>query len=182
MRRHRRERLSWASGLGGKVTATISRPQEGAESRSVILCLDRDRSLPELERLYWDDRFRSYATVVNLAYTGQELDPAREGQVGSALIAAGRSLLAERVRDVLVTLAVLRERNVLGEARPCSSTATVSTASCSCSRPRSCRTTPAWSSTRPWFPTGPDPRSISPPPDCSLPLSLDDPSGPGEGP
>ncbi|WP_406697493.1 CocE/NonD family hydrolase [Singulisphaera sp. Ch08] len=118
VRNHRRERLSWASGLGGGVTATISRPQDGGENGPVILRLDRDRSEPELERLYWADRFRSYATVVDLSYTGQGLEPSREGQVGSALITAGRSLLAERVRDLLVTLTVLRQRDVVGKSRP----------------------------------------------------------------
>jgi hypothetical protein len=70
-----------------------------------------------LERLYWDDRVKGHATVVTLAYTGAGLDATREGQVGSALIASVRSLLAERVRDVLVALLVLRDRGVVADPR-----------------------------------------------------------------
>jgi hypothetical protein len=62
--------------------------------------------------LYWDDRVKGRAVVVTLTYTGAGLDASREGQVGSALLASGRSLLAERVRDLLVALLVLRERGV----------------------------------------------------------------------
>jgi hypothetical protein len=114
----RRERLAWPSGLGGTVTAIVTRPPDGRAGRPVVLHLeDRDRPEPMLERLYWDDRVKGQATVVTLAYTGAGLDANREGQVGSALIASGRSLLAERVRDLLVALLVLRDRGVVADPR-----------------------------------------------------------------
>jgi dienelactone hydrolase len=121
----RRERLSWPSGLGGTVAAVVTRPPEGAGAgrgaaagpRVVIHLEDRDRPEPQLERLFWDDRLKGQAVVVTLAYTGAGLDPGREGEVGSALIASGRSLLAERVRDLLVALLVLRDQGILADSR-----------------------------------------------------------------
>ncbi len=114
----RRERLSWPSGLGGMVTALVARPRGGEGGGRVVIHLeDRDRPEPLLERLYWDDRVKGHAVVVTLAYTGAGLDANREGQVGSALLASGRSLLAERVRDLLVALLVLREHGVRTEPR-----------------------------------------------------------------
>jgi dienelactone hydrolase len=114
----RRERMAWPSGLGGTVAAVITRPQDGAAGgRAVIHLEDRDHPEPQLERLYWDDRIKGHAVVVALAYTGAGLDANREGQVGSALLASGRSLLAERVRDLLVALLVLRERGVVTDPR-----------------------------------------------------------------
>jgi hypothetical protein len=62
--------------------------------------------------LYWDDRVNGHAVLVTLAYTGAALDGNREGQVGSALTASGRSLLAERVRDLRVALLVLRDQKL----------------------------------------------------------------------
>ncbi len=106
-----RERLAWPSGLGGTVTAVVTRPPDDqAGGRVVVHLKDRDRPEPRLEQLYWDDRVKGRAAVVTLAYTGAGLDANREGQLGSALMASGRSLLAERVRDLLVALLVLRER------------------------------------------------------------------------
>jgi hypothetical protein len=114
----RRERLAWPSGLGGTVAAVITRPQDGAAGGRVVLHIeDRDHPEPQLERLYWDDRVKGRAVVVALASTGVGLDVNREGQVGSALLASGRSLLAERVRDLLVALLVLRERGVVVDPR-----------------------------------------------------------------
>src|SRR5437660_530074 len=72
----------------------IPPPGDGPHPRERLGCY-RDGDLP---------------AGATLAYTGAGLDPTREGQVGSALIASGRSLLAERVRDLLVALLFLRER------------------------------------------------------------------------
>lgn len=106
-----RERLSWPSGLGGTVTAVVTRPTDEAGAERVVIHLeDRDRPEPQLERLYWDDRVNGHAFMVTLTYTGAGLDGTREGQVGSALTASGRSLLAERARDLLVALRVLRDQ------------------------------------------------------------------------
>jgi dienelactone hydrolase len=113
-----RERLAWSSGLGGTVSLVVTRPEHpDASSRVVVHLEDRDRPEPQLERLYWDDRVKGRAVVATLAYTGAGLDANREGQVGSALIASGRSLLAERVRDLLVALLVLRDRDVTNDPR-----------------------------------------------------------------
>lgn len=115
-----RLRLSWASGLGGTVSALVSRPTSagsGARSRLVVR-LDRDRQLPQFERLHWDDQVRTSATVVELSYTGRTLPAAQEGQVGSALVASGKSLLAERVRDLLVLLKVLNQERLVTEHTP----------------------------------------------------------------
>jgi hypothetical protein len=96
----------------------MTRPQDGAAMGRVVIHLeDRDHSEAQLERLYWDDRVKGHAVVVALAYTGAGLDANREGQVGSALLASGRSLLAERVRDLLVALLVLRERGIVTDPR-----------------------------------------------------------------
>ena len=80
-----RERLSWPSGLGGAVTALVTRPAGGESELPVVIHLeDRDRPEPQLERLYWNDRVKVHAVLVTLAYTGAALDANREGQVGSA--------------------------------------------------------------------------------------------------
>src|SRR5262249_44357419 len=103
---------------GGSVTAIVTRPPDDRAGGRVVLHLeDRDRPEPMLERLYWDDRVKGQATVVTLAYTGAGLDTNREGLVGSALTASGRSRLAERVRDVLVALLVLRDRWIVADPR-----------------------------------------------------------------
>ncbi|WZO96543.1 prolyl oligopeptidase family serine peptidase [Isosphaeraceae bacterium EP7] len=113
-----RERLSWTSGLGGDVTAVVTRPAGGDEVGQVVIHLeDRDRPEPQLERLYWDDRVKDHAVLVTLAYTGAALDANREGQLGSALTASGRSLLAERARDLSVALLVLRDRGFVTDQR-----------------------------------------------------------------
>jgi dienelactone hydrolase len=113
-----RERLSWPSGLGGAVTAVVARPAGGESAGHVVIHLeDRDRPQPLLERLYWDDRVKGHACVVTLAYTGATLDANREGQVGSALTASGRSLLGERARDLQVALLVLRDRGLVTDHR-----------------------------------------------------------------
>jgi dienelactone hydrolase len=113
-----REWLAWPSGLGGTVTAVVARPSSAAAGGRVVVHLDdRDRPEPQLERLHWDDRVKHRATVVTLGNTGAGLKPEQEGQVSSALIASGRSLLAERVRDLLVLLLVLRDRGVVTEPR-----------------------------------------------------------------
>lgn len=110
----RRERLSWTSGLGGTVTAVVTRGADLQAGAPVVIHLeDRDRPQPQLERFYWDDLIKGRAVVVSLGYTGAGLAPNVEAQVGSALIASGRSLLAERVRDLVVALRVLREERVL---------------------------------------------------------------------
>ncbi|MDR3637886.1 MAG: acetylxylan esterase [Isosphaeraceae bacterium] len=113
-----RERLSWPSGLGGSVTAVVTRPPGEHGAGPVVIHLeDRDRREPQLERLYWDDRVKGRAVVVTLAYTGAALDANREGQVGSALTASGRSLLAERARDLRVALLVLQDRGIAADQR-----------------------------------------------------------------
>jgi len=109
----RREQLSWTSGLGGTVTATVTRPEAADVTGVVVVRLDRDRLVPAFEQLYWTDQIRSRATVVDLEYTGKRLTPVQEGQVGTALVASGRSLLAERARDLLVLLQVLRNGDYL---------------------------------------------------------------------
>lgn len=111
----RRWRWSWASGLGGQITARVTAPFDprGVKPR-VVVRLDRDRQVPPLEQLYWDDQIRTAATVVDFDYTGKGLSPVQEGQVGSALVCAGRSLLAERARDLLVLLRVLEREKHLG--------------------------------------------------------------------
>jgi hypothetical protein len=115
----RREQLSWASGLGGAVTAAVTIPLERApeEVLPVVVRLDRDRLVPQIDRLYWDDRARTQAIVVDFDYTGRRLTPVVEGQVSSALVASGRSLMAERARDLLVLLQVLKERRLLRDER-----------------------------------------------------------------
>ena len=60
-----------------------------------------------MERLWWDDRVRANAVTIDLQYTGRRLAPAVVGQVGSALVGAGRSLLAERVRDIRMAVQVV---------------------------------------------------------------------------
>lgn len=108
-----RERLSWPSGLGGTVTAVVTRPAGGQHKEPVVIHLEgRDWPEPQLERLYWDDRVKGHAVLVTLAYTGAALDANREAQVGSALTTSGRSLLAERARDLQVALLVLRDRGL----------------------------------------------------------------------
>ena len=106
----RREQLSWTSGLGGPVTAAVTLPAETDATEVVVIRLDRDRLAPAFEQLYWTDQIRAQATVVDFEYTGKRLTPAQEGQVGTALLTSGRSLLAERARDLLVLLQVLRQR------------------------------------------------------------------------
>src|SRR5262249_2024214 len=112
-----RAQLTWASGLGGEVTATVTRPagEAAKPARRLVVRLERDRIVPERDRLTWDGAIRARATVVDLAYTGKTLAPAQEGQVGTALLASGRSLLAERVRDLLVALQVLRDQQLADE-------------------------------------------------------------------
>jgi dienelactone hydrolase len=111
----RREQWSWASGLGGAVSAAVTLPEGTDAARAVVVRLDRDRLVPAFEQLYWTDQIRSAATVVDLGYTGKRLTPVQEGQVGTALLASGRSLLSERARDLLVLLRVLRQRELLQE-------------------------------------------------------------------
>jgi hypothetical protein len=115
----RRDQLSWRSGLGGMVTAAVTRPFETNSEAAlpVVIRLDRDRLVPQIERLYWDDRLRTHATVVDFEYTGRRLTPVVEGQISTALVASGRSLLAERARDVLVLLQVLQDRRLLREGQ-----------------------------------------------------------------
>lgn len=109
-----RFRLTWPSALGGNVSATVSAPLVVPPGpRRLVVRLDRDRQVPQFERLAWDDQVRTRATVVELAYTGRGLTPVQEGQVGSALLVAGRSLLAERVRDLLVLRSVLETHRLL---------------------------------------------------------------------
>lgn len=108
--------LSWPSALGGRVRASVSVPGgESVSPRPVVVRLERDRLVPQLDRLYWDDQLRTRAVVVDLQYTGRALPPETEGQVGTALLAAGRSLLAERARDLLTALEVLRDQKLLHE-------------------------------------------------------------------
>lgn len=109
----RREQLSWTSGVGGPVTAAVTVPLEMEGARPVVVRLDRDRLVPAFEQLYWTDRVRASATVVDFEYTGKRLTPTQEGQVGTALVTSGRSLLAERARDLLVLLQVLRQRQLV---------------------------------------------------------------------
>lgn len=112
-----RFRLSWPSAYGATLSATISVPLgKTAGPRKLVIRLDRDRQVPQFERLAWDDQVRTRATVVELAYTGRGLTPNQEGQIGSALLVAGRSLLAERVRDLLVLLQVLEKQQLLDPA------------------------------------------------------------------
>lgn len=112
-RLYRRDQLSWPSGLGGPVNAALTLPLEADARRVVVVRLDRDRLVPAFEQLYWTDQIRNRATVVDLEYTGKRLTPVQEGQVGTALLTSGRSLLAERARDLLVLLQVLRQRGLL---------------------------------------------------------------------
>lgn len=111
----RREQLSWPSGLGGTVSAGVTVPLETDGTHTVVVRLDRDRLVPAFEQLYWTDRVRARSTVVDFEYTGKRLTPTQEGQVGTALVTSGRSLLAERARDLLVLLQVLRQRGLLAD-------------------------------------------------------------------
>ncbi len=115
-----RLRLSWPSGLGGTVSALISRPAGTPPTGRgrLVIRLDRDRQLPQFERLHWDDQARTSATVVEFSYTGRTLSPRQEGQVGSALVASGSSLLAERARDLLVLLKVLEKERLMTAHTP----------------------------------------------------------------
>jgi len=109
-----RSQLTWTSGLGGAVNARITRPPAGTSLKpKIVIRLDRDRQIPQLEELYWDDQLRPAATVVDFEYAGKGLTPVQEGQVGTALLTTGRSLLAERARDLLVLLQVLEKERLM---------------------------------------------------------------------
>jgi hypothetical protein len=110
-----RRQLTWTSAIGGPITARVTQPPAGAPTKpKVIIRLDRDRHVPQLEELYWDDQIRPIATVIDFDYTGKRLTPVQEGQVGAALLTSGRSLLAERARDLLVLLLALEKERLLG--------------------------------------------------------------------
>jgi dienelactone hydrolase len=114
-----RERLTWQSGLGGEVTALVSVPLDktlAAKARkNLVLRLHGDRETDRLERYYWNDRIRTHATVVELSYTGKTLNTHQTGQIATALLASGRSLMAERVRDILVALAFVGGSNLVAK-------------------------------------------------------------------
>ncbi len=111
------EQLTWKSGLGGTVTALVSVPLDpalaAAARKNLVLRLHGDRETDRLERYYWNDRIRTHATVVELAYTGKTLNTHQTGQIATALLSSGRSLLAERVRDILVALEVVRDADLV---------------------------------------------------------------------
>ncbi|MGV3722446.1 MAG: alpha/beta hydrolase family protein, partial [Actinomycetota bacterium] len=109
----RRRQLTWTSALGGPITARVTQPPAGPSLKpKVVVRLDRDRQVPQIEELYWDDQIRTAATVVDFEYTGKRLTPVQEGQVGTALLTSGRSLLAERARDLLVLLQALEKQSL----------------------------------------------------------------------
>ena len=116
LQRVRRWQLQWKSGLGGKVGMQVTRPLHSAGRERLVIHLDRQRRMEPFEHLYWEDRLHGHAIIAELDYTGKSLRADEEGEISTALLAAGRSLLAERVRDLLVALDVLRSEHFLEPA------------------------------------------------------------------
>ncbi|QDU94857.1 alpha/beta hydrolase family protein [Lignipirellula cremea] len=113
------ERIHWTSGLGGKVSVLVTTPLDptmtAAARKQLVVRLHGDGEADRLEKYYWNDRIRTHATVVELTYTGKSLNPHETGQIATALLSSGKSLLAERVRDLLVTLAVVDDLDLVDE-------------------------------------------------------------------
>lgn len=112
---YQRDSLGWPSAVGGPVAVRVSRPLAAPDqsAQHVVVRLERDRLVPQLDQLYWDERIRTRCTVLEPAYTGRGLAPAVEAQVAAALLVSGRSLLAERVRDLLTALEAARAQYLL---------------------------------------------------------------------